>query len=56
MEADEAVLFNGSATAIEGAQPSYCVDRPFVLAQTFLKSFAETLRSGQRAADGEFIC
>ena len=55
-EADEAVLLDDSATTIESAQLSCCFDRPLVLAQTFLKSFAETLRSGQRAADREFIC
>ena len=55
-EADEAVLLDDSATTIQSAQLSCCFDRPFVLAQTFLKSFAETLRPGQRATDREFIC
>jgi len=55
-EADKALLLDDSATAIEGAQPSCCFDRPFVLAQTFLKSFAKTLRSEQRATDGELVC
>ena len=55
-EADEAVLLDDSATTIESAQLSCCFDRPFVLAQTFLKSVAETLGFGQRTADCEFIC
>src|SRR4030095_2160895 len=55
-EADEAVLLDDSAITIESAQLSCCFARPLVRAQTFLKSFAETLRSGQRAADREFIC
>ena len=54
-EADEVVLLDDSATTIESAQPPGCFDRPFVLVQTFLKGFAEPLRSGQRTADHEFI-